>query len=395
MVQVSGAKSGPFIAPIVMKDSSGNERTVIDTSGRIYLGFEPGNQYFVDSGATGASDSNDGLSWATALATLDAAIGKCTANNGDVIWVAPGHSETWTTTGTKVTVDVAGVTIVGLGTGASRPTFTFGHTGTTWAISAASCYMQNLLLVTNVDLVTTFCTISGADCTLVDIETRDTTDKEAVDTFITTAAADRLRVVRHFHNGYVGGDANARVWKLVGVDNALFENCRFMTKVTTAVINFATTACKNIIVKGCDFLVTSTTDLSKNVVDTIGSGVWEVRDCFDLGAGGFFSGGSGAALASDDLSAINTQIQSYMKVQSDAERSYTLIQATADQSYMKVQSDADRSYTLIQAGLDQSYMKVQADLNQSYMKVEADADMSYMKVQADLILSRIALLPST
>jgi hypothetical protein len=307
-MEYSGPKSGAFIAPIVMKDANGNERKVIDTSGNFFYGFQSGNQFFVDSGGTGASDSNDGLSWSSALATLDAAIAKCTANNGDIVWVAPGHAETYTTTGTKLAVDIAGVTILGLGSGGSRPAFTFGHTGATWAISAASAYLQNLLLVTDVDLVTTFGTISGVDCTFVDIETRDTTNKEVIDTFITTAAADRLVVIRHFHNGYTAGDANARVWNLVGCNNALFENCRFMSKVTTAVINFTGTACTNVIVRASTFLVTSTTDFSKTVVDTVGGSTWEVVDCFDLGAGASFSGGSGGALAGDDISAVNAAL---------------------------------------------------------------------------------------
>ena len=263
-----------------------------------------GNVYYVDSG-TGA-DTEDGLSWETALATLDAAIGKCTANNGDIIFVAPGHTETWTTTGAKVVGDIAGVTVIGLGQGSDRPTFSFGHTGTTWAISAANVTLVNLLLVSAVDSITTFGTISGADCTLLDIETRDTTDIEAIDTWIVTG--DRLIVKNYFHNGYTGGNANARVFKMNGVDNALFENCRFMTKVTTGVINFVTTACTNIVVKNCDFLVTSTTDLSKNIVATIGSNTWEANNCFDLGAGCSFSGGSGAAVQKDDVGAVTALI---------------------------------------------------------------------------------------
>jgi len=295
-----------LIDNVKMKDSLGVERTVIDTNGKLYLAQIAGGQYFVDS-ATG-SDSNDGGSWSEALATLDAAIAKCAANNGDVIWVAPGHTETYTTTGAKLIVDVAGVTIIGLGEGAARPTFNFGHTGATWTISAANAFIQNLLIVTAVDQVVTYATISGVDCTLADIETRDVTDKEVVDAFITTAAADRLKVFRHFHNGYTGGDANDRVWKLVGVDNALFDGCRFMTKVTTAVINFATTPCTNVVVKNCEFLVTSTTDFTKTVVDTVTGSTWLVRDCFDLAAGSFFSGGSGGALAGDDVAAVTTAI---------------------------------------------------------------------------------------
>jgi L-asparaginase/Glu-tRNA(Gln) amidotransferase subunit D len=56
-------------------------------------------------------------------ATLDGAIGKTTANNGDLILVHPGHSETLSAAA-AITCDVAGVTIVGLGTGNNRPTFT-------------------------------------------------------------------------------------------------------------------------------------------------------------------------------------------------------------------------------------------------------------------------------
>lgn len=266
--------------------------------------FNPGNQFFVDSGI--GSDAYDGKSWSKPLATLDAAIGKCTANNGDVIWIAPGHAESWTTTGTKVTFDVAGVTVIGYGEGAARPTFTFGHTGTTWSISAANVTLANLLMVSDVDLITTLCTISGNDCTLLDIETRDATNKECIDTFIVTG--DRLTVKRHFHNGYTSGDANARVFSMNGVDNALFEGCRWMTKVTTAVINFITVACTNVVVKECDFLVTATTNLSKDVVDTITGSTWEVNNCFDLAGGSSFSGGSGGALAKDDTGAITALI---------------------------------------------------------------------------------------
>jgi hypothetical protein len=342
--------------------------------------FEPGNQFFVDSGTGG--DSKTGLSWDNALATLDAAIGKCTANNGDIIWIAPGHSESWTTTGAKVVADVAGIRIIGLGEGASRPTFSFGHTGTTWTISATSVALANLLLVSAVDSITTYATISGDDCTLLDIETRDTTDIEVINDF--TVTGDRLFVKNFFKNGYTGGNANARVFSLNGVVDALFDNCRFMTKVTTAVINFVTNYCYNIIVKNSDFLVTSTTDLSKNVVDTKGSGTWEVTGCFDLGAGTGFSGGSGGALAGDDVGAIIPAVDSYM-----------LVQSTAIQSYMLVQTTLDRSHMLVQTTLDRSHMLVQATADQSYMLVQAGLDRSYMLVQADLIKSMILLLPST
>ena len=63
-----------------------------------------GEIYYVNSG-TGAnavggitgSNGNNGLSPKTPFATIDYAIGRCTANRGDTIYVMPGHWETLTT----------------------------------------------------------------------------------------------------------------------------------------------------------------------------------------------------------------------------------------------------------------------------------------------------------
>ena len=105
-----------------------------------------GNVYFVDSGATGASDSNDGLrpDRGHALATLDGAINKCTADNGDFIILMPGHAES----ATAIAADTAGVTIIGVGYGEAMPTIT----GTTAAadlidVTADSVVIKNVKLV--------------------------------------------------------------------------------------------------------------------------------------------------------------------------------------------------------------------------------------------------------
>jgi hypothetical protein len=57
-------------------------------------------------------------------ATLDAAVSACTADAGDIIYVAPGHTES-IIAATTLALDVAGVKIIGLGEGNLRPTFTF------------------------------------------------------------------------------------------------------------------------------------------------------------------------------------------------------------------------------------------------------------------------------
>lgn len=117
--------------------------------------FSPaGKIIYVDSGATATSDSNSGLDpIKSPMATIDGAFGKVTANNGDVIVVLPGHSET--VTSTSLNIDVAGVKVIGLGTGAAKPTLNFTATSSRINVTAADCVLQNFRLVAGIgDVVT-------------------------------------------------------------------------------------------------------------------------------------------------------------------------------------------------------------------------------------------------
>lgn len=108
-----------------------------------YAGVTRGNRIFVDSN-NGVS-TNSGKSPAEAITTLDAAFALCTANNGDVIYVMPNHSETITGAG-GIAHDVAGVSVIGLGTGSQRPEFLMdGGTTVTYAITADDAYIENLV----------------------------------------------------------------------------------------------------------------------------------------------------------------------------------------------------------------------------------------------------------
>lgn len=71
--------------------------------------------------------------------TIDAAVSACTANRNDVVLVAPGHAETVTAAG-GIALDVAGVKLVGVGTGTDRPTITFAtNASASITVSAANC----------------------------------------------------------------------------------------------------------------------------------------------------------------------------------------------------------------------------------------------------------------
>jgi len=85
-----------------------------------------GNVWFVDSGAGNAVDDvlSNGKTKDNPFATIDYAIGQCTANNGDVIYVMPGHQENVSSSG-SIVPDVAGISIIGLGSGDDRPELTY------------------------------------------------------------------------------------------------------------------------------------------------------------------------------------------------------------------------------------------------------------------------------
>ena len=264
-----------------------------------------GEVFYVDSN-TGAN-TNGGKSWDNALATVDAAINLCTVNRGDYIFIAPNHAET-IDAATDLVPDVDGVNIVGVGEGTDRPTFTFStNVAANIPISGDNVYIENILCVANVDSITAGITISGSDCTLKKVEWRDATDKEAVTPILTTATADRLTIDQFRHSGFVTGDASDTAIALVGVDTCNITNSIFIGNYATAIIEFVTTACNNVVIENSYFLETGTTDLSKNVVDTVTGSVWSVQG-FDIAAGSAFGGGSGATVASDDVSTIDTKI---------------------------------------------------------------------------------------
>lgn len=286
---------------IFSTNTPGGPQNIVDFSKHPY------DVYYIDSSNTNASDAAGyGNSPDVPIASIDYLFSLATANKKVVGYVLPGHTETYSTTGTKMTADIAGVHIIGLGEGSNRPTITFGHTGATWVISAANIIIENILFVTSVDSVVTYGTISGADFTMINCEWRDTTNIEVITDW--TVTGDRPKFINCFKNGYTSGNANVRCISLAGVDGAYIYNCRFITKVTTAVIGFVTTACTNIVIDECTFLVDSTTDYSKNVVDTITGSTWIVNKGYDIGAGAKFSGGSGGALAGDDVGALTTNV---------------------------------------------------------------------------------------
>jgi len=161
----------------------------------------PGEVFFVSNAdvlldknqSVAGVDQAGGGTFQRPFRTLDFAVGQCTASRGDLIILAPGHEET-ISTATALAMDVAGITVLGLGVGTLRPKFILDTATTaTIAVSAANISFKNIVFSANFADIAALFTITAAglvreDCeytqeatnmNFVDIDDTDTTDNSA------------------------------------------------------------------------------------------------------------------------------------------------------------------------------------------------------------------------
>jgi hypothetical protein len=139
--------------------------------------FWVGNSTTLEPGEVAGSDGNPGTFFQP-FATLNYAVSKCTANHGDIIFVKPGHAET-INSATVLVLNKAGIAIIGLGAGSSRPTLTFSTANTAnIPVTAANISVQNILFVANFLAIASVFTATGTstptDFAVESCEFRDT-----------------------------------------------------------------------------------------------------------------------------------------------------------------------------------------------------------------------------
>ncbi len=191
----------------------------------LYPASVRGKEFYVDS-VNGAA-TNDGLSWSTPLLTLDAAIAKCTADVGDVIYLAPLHAETEATAATSIAdIDVSGVQVIGIGNGSNIPTFTIEEDDSLFTMSATNCRLSNVLIISGVaDLAVGLNMTAAADGSVVDncIFRDGAVDEELVIGINVVANCDNIRLIDNvFSTVPSGGCANAIVLA-GGSDNSIIS----------------------------------------------------------------------------------------------------------------------------------------------------------------------------
>lgn len=127
---------------LFLRKQSGGMFSVVNQS------LTTGNIFFVNS-VTGTNSTGYGQNPDAPFASVAYAALQATANNADRIYVMPLHAEAIPDATTFV-CSVAGVQIIGLGAGSSRPTFTLNTANTAAiAVSADNVSFENCIFVAN------------------------------------------------------------------------------------------------------------------------------------------------------------------------------------------------------------------------------------------------------
>lgn len=219
----------------------------------------PGNIFFVGSAVTGAVDSvGAGRNPDNPFATIDYAIGQCTASQGDVIYVLPGHNEGLGDA--QIAVDVAGISIIGLGSGGLVPRIDFDHANASIDVSASNVKIKNLRLLPSVTAVAIGIDVNAAvtDTVLEDIEILPGEDGAGTDEFvlgIDIKAGCTRTVVRRFKCRVHASVAHANAGiSLTGAsDDVRIEDCdiQILGAAGVAPIKGITTLSTNVRIRRC------------------------------------------------------------------------------------------------------------------------------------------------
>jgi hypothetical protein len=216
-----------------------------------------GQVLFVDSGHANALDADDavhGHKIDMPLATIDYAIGLCTADQGDTILVAPGHTEA-ISAASGIDVDVDDVTIIGLGIRSKRPIISFTAQASTLEINADNVTLKNLQFVgafTNgttvaIDVKTTSNYVTIEDCRFY--ETVNT--KELLTCITLEDEVDYFTLRNCVFENLAGGDNLSCLITEDDADFLVVEGCTFIGDWTNAILDLDAGSIVYPVIKNC------------------------------------------------------------------------------------------------------------------------------------------------
>lgn len=225
--------------------------------------FWVNNSSVIPDGGIGGSNGNKGT-YLQPFSSIDYAVGRCTANRGDVIYVMPGHVED-IAGAAGVAFDVNGITVIGLGRGAKQARLDFTATTSTVTVNADNISLVNLNFHANVSAVAIgLSVLAGATDLLVkdcvfDVETT------ATDEFLISVnvgvGCNRLVYENNIMDMGLGGAAAGI--KLVGATAGVtIRDSRFCGDYSLAIISGITTLSTEVYIERNLLLQGGTGDLN-------------------------------------------------------------------------------------------------------------------------------------
>lgn len=207
----------------------------VDTTGRFYIVGKASLSALQEVQGMYPASYPDGS--ALTYATLALASAACVASRGDILFVMPGHTETISSS-TALTLSIAGITVIGLGKGSLRPTFTLDTAATARInVTAANITIGNCIFIANfADIATCFLNNAAPGFEVLNCEFRDTDATHNFLAIVTTTVSVNADGLKFNGNRLkiTGTTAATTPIKILGTMDRIFINDNYITK---AVLN--------------------------------------------------------------------------------------------------------------------------------------------------------------
>ncbi len=261
--------------------------------GNLFLSVTGGAVFYVGTTAQLANlgDVGQGIA-GRSYTSVNLALAACVSGRGDIIYVLPGYTENigaadaWSNLGTKTDI-----TIIGMGRGTNRPTFTWTVTGSTMLMDSDNFRLLNCQLylagahAAGAALtVTAPITISAAGCEISDcvIFWGFDADQGVTIGITTTAAALFFRFNRNYCYGATaaGNALTTSFFYAVGANYLQMHDTMIegaCSATTVGVLRFITTASIGIDIRRCNFRNLKVASI--HAVTQMAGVLGVVRDC--------------------------------------------------------------------------------------------------------------------
>lgn len=127
---------------------------------------KPGGRVAAFVRSTGAQDLDDLFVRDNLVTTINEGLKRCRSGKNDVVFVLPGHTETYSSTGAIWANLVAGAQVIGCGVpgATNNPTITLSHAGASIALNVADVTVAGLNVSSATAALTSALVITGAGC---------------------------------------------------------------------------------------------------------------------------------------------------------------------------------------------------------------------------------------